>query len=200
MMVILAVLASSYLLGSLPTGLVVVRVLTGTDIRAVGSGNIGTVNVYRVAGLGPSVLVLAVDVLKGAAAVLLARIWGQTAPVQVAAGLAAIAGHNWSLFLRFGGGKGIATSFGVLLAISPVVAAVAAAVWGLTVGITRYSSLASLLGATVVPVLMWWRREPVPHLVFGVITLVFAVYRHRANIARLIVGTELKVTDRPRGS
>ncbi len=144
-------------------------------------------------------LVLAVDILKGAAAVLLARAWGQTAAVQVAAGLAAIAGHNWSLFLRFGGGKGIATSFAVLLAISPLVAAVAAAVWGLTAGITRYSSLASLLAVTVVPVAMWWRREPLPHLVFGIITLVFAVYRHRANITRLLAGTELKVTDRPRG-
>src|SRR5438445_2839 len=87
--------------------------------RAAGSGNIGTVNVYRVAGLWASILVLAVDMLKGAVPVILARMWGQPAETQVAGGLAAIAGHNWSLFLRFGGGKGIATSFGVLLAISP---------------------------------------------------------------------------------
>lgn len=193
-----AALAIGYLLGSLPTGLVVVRALTGTDIRNAGSGNIGTVNVYRVTGLWASAVVLAVDMLKGAAAVVLARAWGLTAGVQVAAGLAAIAGHNWSLFLRFRGGKGIATSFGVLLAISPIVGLVAAAVWGIVVGLTRYASLASLLAMMSVPVAMWWRREPTAYLVFGLVTLVLAVYRHRANLARLVARTELKITDKSR--
>lgn len=193
-------LLGGYLVGSLPTGLVVVRLLVGTDIRKAGSGNIGTVNVYRVAGLGPSVLVLVVDVLKGAVPVLLARAWGQTEALQVAVGLAAIAGHNWSLFLKLTGGKGIATSFGVLLAISPVVGLIAAAIWGGVVAITRYASLGSLIAGLAVPLIMGWRREPTPHLVFGLITLAFAGYRHRANIARLIAGTELKVTDRPRAS
>jgi glycerol-3-phosphate acyltransferase PlsY len=195
----LVAILGGYVLGSLPTGLIVVRLLAGTDIRKAGSGNIGTVNVYRVAGLGPSILVLAVDVLKGAVPVLLARAWGHTEAVQVAAGLATIVGHNWSLFLRFGGGKGIATSFGALLAISPIVGMVAAIVWGVVVGITRYASLGSLLAVATVPLTMGWRREPMPHLVFGLLTLIFAVYRHRANIARLFAGTELKVTDRPRG-
>ena len=195
----LVALVGGYMLGSLPTGLIVVRLLAGTDIRKTGSGNIGTVNVYRVAGLGPAVLVLAVDVLKGAIPVLLARAWGQTEAVQVVAGLATIAGHNWSLFLRFGGGKGIATSFGALLAISPVVGIIAAAVWGVVVGITRYASLGSLLAVATVPLAMGWRREPTPHLVFGLVTLIFAVYRHRANVARLFAGTELKITDRARG-
>jgi glycerol-3-phosphate acyltransferase PlsY len=196
---LLGALLGGYVLGSLPTGLIVVRLSAGTDIRKAGSGNIGTVNVYRVAGLGPSVLVLAVDVLKGAVPVLLARAWGYAEAVQVAAGLATIVGHNWSLFLRFGGGKGIATSFGALLAISPVVGIVAAIVWGVVVGITRYASLGSLLAVATVPLAMGWRREPTPHLVFGLVTLIFAVYRHRANIARLFAGTELKITDRPRG-
>ncbi len=195
----LVALLGGYVLGSLPTGLIVVRLVAGTDIREAGSGNIGTVNVYRVAGLGPSILVLAVDVLKGVVPVLLARAWGYTEAVQVVAGLATIVGHNWSLFLRFGGGKGIATSFGALLAISPVAGIVAAIVWGAVVGITRYASLGSLLAIATVPLTMGWRREPTPHLVFGVVTLIFAVYRHRANIARLFAGTELKVTDRPRG-
>ena len=195
----LVALLGGYMLGSLPTGLIVVRLLAGTDIRKTGSGNIGTVNVYRVAGLGPAVLVLAVDVLKGAIPVLLARAWGQTEAVQVVAGLATIVGHNWSLFLRFGGGKGIATSFGALLAISPVVGIIAATVWGVVVGITRYASLGSLLAVATVPLAMGWRREPTPHLVFGLVTLIFAVYRHRANVARLFAGTELKITDRARG-
>ncbi len=198
MMIPAVALAIGYLLGSLPTGLVVVRALTGTDIRNAGSGNIGTVNVYRVTGLWASAVVLAVDMLKGAAAVVLARTWGLTASVQVAAGLAAIAGHNWSLFLRFRGGKGIATSFGVLLAISPIVGLVAAAVWGIVVGVTRYASLASLLAMVSVPVAMWWRREPTAYLVFGLVTLVLAVYRHRANLARLVARTELKITDKSR--
>ena len=197
---VVVVLVLGYLLGSLPTGLLVVRALTGQDIRAIGSGNIGTVNVYRVAGLPAAVLVLVVDMLKGATPVLLARMWGQPAEIQVAGGLAAIAGHNWSLFLRFSGGKGIATSFGVLLAISPPVGLVAAVVWGIVVAVTRYASLASLLGMISVPVTMWWRREPPAYLVFGLITLTFAVYRHRANLARLISGTELRVTDKPGGS
>ena len=193
----LVALLGGYVVGSLPTGRIVVQLLAGTDIRKVGSGNIGTVNVYRVAGLGPSVLVLVVDVLKGAVPVLLARAWGYTEAVQVAAGLATIVGHNWSLFLRFGGGKGIATSFGALLAISPVAGIFAAIVWGVVVGITRYASLGSLLAIATVPLTMGWRREPAPHLVFGLVTLVLAIYRHRANIARLFAGTELKVTDRP---
>lgn len=199
-MIAVVVLVMGYLLGSLPTGLLVVRALTGQDIRAAGSGNIGTVNVYRVAGLPASVLVLGVDMLKGAAPVMLTRAWGQPAAIQVAGGLAAIAGHNWSLFLRFGGGKGIATSFGVLLAISPPVGVIAAVVWGIVVAITRYASLGSLLGMISVPVAMWWRREPPAYLVFGLVTLTFAIYRHRANMARLISGTELKVTDKPGGS
>ncbi len=198
MMISAAAIAIGYLLGSLPTGLVVVRALTGTDIRNAGSGNIGTVNVYRVTGLGASALVLAVDMLKGAGAVILARAWGLPAAVQVAAGLAAIAGHNWSLFLRFRGGKGIATSFGVLLAMSPIVGLVAAVVWGIVVGVTRYASLGSLLAMASVPVTMWWRREPAAYLVFGLITLVLAVYRHRANLARLVSRTELKITDKSR--
>ncbi len=174
---LLGALLGGYVLGSLPTGLIVVRLLAGTDIRKAGSGNIGTVNVYRVAGLGPSVLVLAVDVLKGAVPVLLARAWGYAEAVQVAAGLATIVGHNWSLFLRFGGGKGIATSFGALLAISPVVGIVAAIVWGVVVGITRYASLGSLLAVATVPLATGWRRESTPHLVFGLVTLIFGGHR-----------------------
>lgn len=196
MMVVVPLLG--YLLGSLPTGLLVVRVLTGTDIRTIGSGNIGTVNVYRVAGGWASVLVLVVDMLKGAAVVVLAKMWDQPAAIQVAGGLAAIVGHNWSIFLRFAGGKGIATSFGVLFAISPFVGGVAGIIWGVVVGITRYASLGSLFGMLSVPVTMWWRRESVAHLVFGIIILLLAVYRHRANLSRLIAGTELKVTERHR--
>jgi glycerol-3-phosphate acyltransferase PlsY len=193
-MILLAVLAG-YLVGSLPTGLLVIRALRGVDIRTLGSGNIGAANVYRVAGLPTAALVLVIDALKGAGPVLLARAWEQLSWVEVLAGAAAIAGHNWSIFMRFAGGKGIAASFGVLTALSPAASAAAVAVWLLTVGLTRYASLASLLAIGSVPIVMAWRGEPADRLAFGVFALLFALYRHRGNIARLRAGTELRITD-----
>lgn len=192
-----AVVLFGYLIGSLPTGLIVIRLVKGLDIRSLGSGNIGATNVYRVAGLPTALHVLAVDMVKGALPVFLARTWGRPEAVVVLAGVAAIAGHNWSVFLRFAGGKGIATSFGVLLQLSPTTAVVAASVWAVVAIITRYASLASLLAVATVPLVMWRRGEPVAHLSFGALTLVFAVYKHKANIARLLRGRELKITDRP---
>ncbi|MGH2399556.1 MAG: glycerol-3-phosphate 1-O-acyltransferase PlsY [bacterium] len=196
-MIDLAVILFGYLIGSIPTGLLVIRLVRGLDIRRVGSGNIGTINVYRVAGLPTALLVLAVDIVKGALPVFLARTWGRPETVIVLAGVAAIVGHNWSIFLRFAGGKGIATSFGVLLQLSPIAALVAASVWAVVAMITRYASLASLLAVATVPFVMWRRAEPAAHLSFGAVALVFAVYKHKDNIARLLRGQELRITDRP---
>jgi len=192
----LAVIVVSYLVGAIPTGLIVVRILTGEDIRRHGSGNIGTVNVLRVAGAGTAVVVLVVDILKGLLPVLFAAAMGSSAWTVVLAGLAAIVGHNWSVFLGFQGGKGIATSFGVLFGLSWPAAAVAAAVWILTVAITRYSSLGSLLGVVSVPITLWRLHQPEEYVYFGIIAALLAVYRHRANIQRLVAGTELHITDR----
>lgn len=192
----LAVIVVSYLIGAIPTGLIVVRLLTGEDIRRHGSGNIGTVNVLRVAGTATAVVVLAVDILKGMVPVMLAVRMGLSPWTVVAGGLAAIAGHNWSVFLKFQGGKGIATSFGVLLALSWPAAAVAAAVWVVVVAITRYASLGSLLAVVSVPLSLRWLRQPDAYVYFGIIAALFAVYRHRANIQRLVTGTELHITDR----
>jgi glycerol-3-phosphate acyltransferase PlsY len=196
-MIDIAVVLFGYLIGSLPTGLIVIRLVKGVDIRSVGSGNIGATNVYRVAGLPTALLVLAVDMVKGALPVFLARSWDRPEAVVVLAGIAAIVGHNWSMFLHFAGGKGIATSFGVLLQLSPTTAAVAASVWAVVAIMTRYSSLASLLAVATVPLVMWRQGEPAAHLSFGALALVFAVYKHKANIARLLRGQELKITDRP---
>ncbi len=192
----LAVVIVSYLIGAIPTGLIIVRVLSGEDIRRHGSGNIGTVNVLRVAGAATAVVVLAVDILKGLVPVLLALRVEAPASVVVLGGLAAIAGHNWSVFLRFQGGKGIATSFGVLLGLSWSAAAVAAAVWIVTVAITRYASLGSLLAVVSVPITLWRLHQPEEYVSFGVIAALFAIYRHRANLQRLVAGTELHITDR----
>ena len=195
-MLAVAAVIASYLIGAIPTGLIVVRLLTGEDIRRHGSGNIGTVNVLRVAGVATAVGVLAVDILKGMVPALLAIRWGFPAGTVVLCGLAAIAGHNWSPFLGFQGGKGIATSYGVLLALSWLAAAVAAAVWILTVAITKYSSLGSLLGVVSVPLSLWRLRQPEEYVYFGIVAALFAIYRHRANIQRLMAGTELHITDR----
>jgi len=192
----LAVIIVGYLIGAIPTGLIVVRLISGEDIRRHGSGNIGTVNVLRVAGAGTAAVVLAVDILKGMVPVMLAVRMGFPPWTVVAGGLAAIAGHNWSVFLKFQGGKGIATSFGVLLALSWPAAAVAAAVWVVAVAITRYSSLGSLLAMVSVPLSLRWLRQPDAYVSFGIIAALFAVYRHRANIRRLVTGTELHITDR----
>ena len=192
----LAVIILSYLVGAIPTGLVVVRVLAGEDIRRHGSGNIGTVNVLRVAGVATAAVVLVVDILKGIVPVLVALRMGFSPWTVVLCGLASIIGHNWSVFLGFQGGKGIATSFGVLLGLSWQAAAVAAAVWVITVALTRYSSLGSLLAVVSVPITFWRLRQPEEYMSLGVIVMLLAIYRHRANIQRLVTGTELHITDR----
>ncbi len=191
-----ALIVLGYFIGALPTGLVLVRVLRGEDIRKHGSGNIGTVNVLRVAGPGVAAAVLLVDVLKGLVPVLLALRGGVASWAVVAAGLAAIAGHNWSVFLGFRGGKGIATSFGVLAGLSMPAALVAAVVWIIVVAITRFASLGSLLAVVSVPISLWRLRTPPEYVAFGVVASLFAIYRHRANIQRLAAGTELRITDR----
>lgn len=191
-----AVIVLAYFIGALPTGLILVRVLRGEDIRKHGSGNIGAVNVLRVAGPAVAATVLLVDVLKGLVPVLLALRAGLAPWAVVAAGLAAIAGHNWSIFLGFRGGKGIATSFGVLVGLSLQAALVAAAIWIVAVAITRFSSLGSLLAVVSVPITLWRLRTPSEYVAFGVIAALLAIYRHRGNIQRLVAGTELRVTDR----
>jgi glycerol-3-phosphate acyltransferase PlsY len=192
----IGLIALSYLIGSVPTGFVLVRVLAGADIRQHGSGNIGTVNVLRVAGPAVAALVLVADMLKGFIPVWLAVDRGAGSWTTVLCGLAAIAGHNWSVFLRFGGGKGIATSFGVLLGLSFKVALIAGAVWVIVVALTRYASLGSLLAVIAVPIAFWRVEAPDAYVAFGVIAMLFALYRHRGNIERLAQGTERRITDR----
>lgn len=192
------VLVGAYLVGSMPTGLWLVRWLRGVDVRQHGSGNIGTANVYRVAGPWLGGAVLLADLAKGALPVLASRSLGLDSWWTVAAGLASIAGHNWSAFLQFRGGKGIATSFGVLLALSPKAAAVAAGVWVAAVAATQYASLGSMLAMLSVPVSLLLWREPVSHFAFGLATAAMALVRHRSNLRRLVEGTELRITDRLR--
>jgi glycerol-3-phosphate acyltransferase PlsY len=195
---ILLLVAGAYLLGSVPFGLLAVRLVTGRDIRTEGSGNIGATNVFRTVGPALGVVVLLLDMAKGAVPVVVARQIGAAPAVVVAAGLATIVGHNWPLFLKGKGGKGIATSYGVLLALSPVAGLIAAVIWVAAVAATRFASLGSLLGVLSVPVVMQVRGEPFAHVVFGVAAAGMGVYRHRANIQRLIAGEELPLFGRRR--
>jgi glycerol-3-phosphate acyltransferase PlsY len=186
-------LVAAYLIGSIPFGILVGRGLFGVDPREVGSGNIGTVNSMRALGKLGGVLVLIGDVIKGIAPTLIASQFLRLDAWLVAAiGLATIAGHNWSVFLRFGGGKGVATGLGVVGVLAWQAALAFAVVWLATVLITRYASLASILGSAAVPLAFVAVKSPAAYVIFGVVALMFVMWRHATNIQRLFAGTELK--------
>ena len=183
--------ALAFLLGSLPTGLIVAGI-KGVDLRHTGSGNIGATNVLRTTGKGPAVVTLIGDSLKGVAAVLMARYVGGGVLVEGLVGLFAVLGHNYSLFLKFSGGKGVATSFGVLAIYSPQMGLFAIIIWLMTVLLTRYSSLGALVSFGLLPLgaLVLDSREKVP---IFLMMMVLIFIRHRDNIRRIIKGTEPRV-------
>lgn len=183
----------SYLAGSIPAGVVFSRLLRGIDVRSRGSGNIGSANVFRVAGPGPAALTLLFDAIKGFLPVIVAQQLGLPLWAQLLTGGAAIVGHNWSIFLRGRGGKGIATSLGVLAAFAPWVTLIALVIWIVVIIGSRYASLASLLMMASVPLLLALFDYDSAYWLFGVGLVLLAVYRHRGNIGRLIHGTELKI-------
>ncbi len=195
----LGVIIGSYLIGSVPWGLVVGR-LKGIDIREYGSGNIGSTNVLRTLGTKFGAIVLIADVLKGVIAVLLARYIIQTPAGEMAAGFAAIAGHDWSLFLKFKGGRGVATSLGALLPMAmpaPLAAVSGLGVFLLIVALTRYVSLGSLLGSVsaVVTMAVFKALDRVSweYLVYIVVAVTLIIFQHRDNVQRLASGTEGKL-------
>jgi len=195
---------TGYLLGSIPTSIAVGKILRGVDVRDYGSGNAGFTNAYRVLGLWPAIFVLAVDVLKGAAAVIVASQvahpdWVLSpASVKVIAGIAAILGHIWTVFAGFRGGKGVATTAGVLAALTPLGILVALAIWGLVVLSTRYVSLGSITAAVSIPIFMViqkfavHRDVPPEILAFTFLIGVLIIFTHRSNIRRLLRGEEHK--------
>ena len=198
------VLLLSYLLGSFPTGAIAGR-LRGIDLREHGSGNIGFTNALRVLGPKAGIPVLIVDVAKGLVAVIaVAAIAGPASPlgptgVRVAAGLAAIAGHIWPVFAGFRGGKAVATAAGVFLALSPVATAVAIALWVVAVLATRYASVSSIAAAFVLPFAVGIEArvagtpQPLPLVAAAAAVAISIVVRHRANMRRLLAGTESRV-------
>jgi glycerol-3-phosphate acyltransferase PlsY len=183
-----------YLLGSISFSYLAGKLLKDIDIRKHGSGNAGATNTLRVLGVGPGVTVLLLDALKGVVAVLLGRWLGDgSALLLVLCGVAAFAGHNWPIFFGFRGGKGIATTIGVMitLAFLPVLYAIIAAI--LVIAITRYVSLGSLLLTALLPILIWSMGRPTEIIVLSLVLFVFAWYRHRSNIVKLLNGQENKL-------
>ena len=192
-----------YLLGSIPTGFLVGKA-RGIDIRTIGSGNIGATNVFRTFGVVAGILVMAADVLKGflAVAVVSRLVWhvfggagdaNAREALQITAGLAAILGHNFTCWLHFKGGKGIATSAGVLVALVPYALLIILGVWILVLGLTRFVSLASICASFTLPFATW--------LTGGTPTMIaitggmagLAIYKHKSNIQRLLKGTETRL-------
>ena len=186
-----------YLIGSMPFGYIVAKVVKKIDIRDYGSGNIGATNAFRVLGPWLASLVLIGDLLKGfLAIVLFSQLNIDSLFVIILGGLAVIGGHDWSIFLKFKGGKGIATTYGVFLALNPKIALLSALIWLIVIALTRYASLASILSLSVLVVLMLWFRQPQEYIIFSIIILALALYRHRGNILRLKEGKEKKFLTR----
>ncbi|MBE3574628.1 MAG: glycerol-3-phosphate 1-O-acyltransferase PlsY [Firmicutes bacterium] len=192
---ILLLIPLAYLLGAVPFGYLVSHFASGVDIRQHGSGNIGATNVLRVLGPLPAAPVFVADAGKGLLASWAGLMIG--GPVAgILCGVAAILGHNWSVFLRFRGGRGVATSLGVLVGLTPWAAVAAAAVWLLVLALSRYVSAASIAAALVTPAAVWLFHYP--PLFFYCITpvAVLVIWRHKANIHRLLAGTEYRIGQR----
>ncbi|MBI2371702.1 MAG: glycerol-3-phosphate 1-O-acyltransferase PlsY [Deltaproteobacteria bacterium] len=183
-----------YLMGSIPTGVVLARAFTQADIRRAGSGNIGATNVYRTAGRLPGLLTLIGDVLKGVVPVLIGRYALDLSRDWLAlAALAAFLGHLYPIYLSWRGGKGVATFFGIFLALSPLAAAASAVLWLGTVRRWGYSSLGSLVAALAMPTWIGLFGYPRLYILLSAVVATFIVLRHRENISRLLGGTEAKV-------
>ena len=181
--------AVAYLLGSFPSGVVIGR-FRGRDVRSEGSGNIGAANAARVLGRAAGAGVGALDIVKGVVAVVVARWAGTDAGVVALVALAAVVGHDFSVFLGFKGGKGVATTIGVALALSFPAGMVVAAVWVGVALIARISSVASLAALACLPIALAVTGGPIWYVELGFVLFVLAVVKHRGNIARLLRGTE----------
>lgn len=191
--VIAGLVVASYLVGSIPWGLWLVKAVKGIDVREVGSGNIGTTNVYRAAGKGLAAAVFLLDVLKGYAPCFVALALKLPPWVAVLAGAAAIVGHSKSVFLRFAGGKSVATGIGSVLALAPVPAALVLAVFAAVFGATRMVSAGSLVAALALPAVLAAYGAPPAYVAYGACAAIYVVIRHRDNIRRIFAGEEARL-------
>lgn len=194
---IVAVILSAYIIGSIPTGYIIVKAFTGQDIRTIGSGSTGATNVKRVMGKKWFFITLLLDAFKGALPVILAACFAKTFTsiglLPVLAAVAVILGHSKSIFLNFTGGKSVASGVGTILALNWQVGLIIAAIWAVVTFFTRYVSVGSITALILSPVLMWVFKAPLAYIVYCALGALYIVWLHRTNIQRLIKGEENKV-------
>jgi len=192
------IVVAAYLLGSIPFALMLAHRWGSGDLRRLGSGNVGAANVVRVSGATPGMLVALLDIGKGAASVLVAARMSGSEIAAPIAGLAAIVGHVYPVWLRFRGGKGVATACGVFAVLTPIALPPALVVFAITVWATKYVSLASVVASLVLPPLAYALGAGVPVVVAACAAAILIVFRHRSNLARLRAGTERRLSLSPR--
>ena len=192
---ILAFAIIAYLIGSIPTGYIIVKLKTNQDIRTIGSGSTGATNVKRVLGKKWFFIVMLLDALKGALPVILAKtlttdVYGIYAVISA---IFVIIGHSKPIFLQFKGGKSVASGVGTILALNPLVGLSIAAIWGVITYISKYVSLGSIIALILSPFLMYLFKNPIGYIIYCAIAAIYIVWLHRENIKRLIKGEENKV-------
>ena len=194
---LLIVALGAYLIGSIPTGYIIVKAKTGQDIRTVGSGSTGATNVKRVLGKNYFFLVMILDAIKGALPVVLAKLFATVGVAfgiaPVIAAIAVIIGHSKSVFLQFKGGKSVASGVGTILALNWIVGLIIALVWGVITYTTKYVSVGSIIALIVSPFVMYFLGAPIAYVAYCALGAIYIVYLHRENIKRLIQGPENKV-------
>jgi acyl phosphate:glycerol-3-phosphate acyltransferase len=188
-----AIVLAAYLLGSIPFALIFARRWGAADPRRVGSGNLGAANVMRVSGVAAGVMVAALDMAKGAVSVWLAGRFSSGPEIPAAAGFAAIVGHIYPVWLRFRGGKGVATACGVFSMLTPLAVPPALVVFVITVWFTKYISLGSVLASLALPPLAYVVGSPAPTVLAAIAASIIIVFRHRSNVVRLRTGTERRL-------
>ncbi len=197
MLQIAIAIVMGYLIGSIPTGYLIVKAKTGQDIRKVGSGSTGATNVKRVLGKKWFFIVMLLDAIKGALPVVLAILflhaYSQYGLTPVAAAVAVLLGHSKSVFLGFTGGKSVASGVGTILALNPLVGLSVAVIWGIITWVSKYVSLGSIIALAVSPFIMWAFKQPAGYIAYCALGAVYIIWLHRENIKRLLKGEENKV-------
>jgi len=196
-MKIALIIISCYLLGSIPFGYIVGKLFKKIDIRELGSGNIGATNVFRILGPPLASLVLIGDIGKGIFSIYLVQYLNiDNLLILTIAGLAVICGHDWSLFLGFKGGKGIATTFGVVFALNPTISILALIIWGVVVITTRYVSLSSIFAVISIFIFTILFKQPYEYIIFSAIIMILGIFKHKENIKRLKSKKERKIGEK----
>ena len=191
------IIISCYLLGSIPFGYIVGKLFKKVDIRELGSGNIGATNVFRILGPSLASLVLIGDIGKGIFSIYLVQYFNiDNLLIITIAGLAVICGHDWSLFLGFKGGKGIATTFGVVFALNPTISILALIIWGVVLITTRYVSLSSIFAVISIFIFSILFKQPYEYIIFSAIIMILGIFKHKENIKRLKLKKERKIGEK----